>query len=109
MKLRLVAFALLAGSVGASAPAFADIDGNAFRGKAYAGSMCGSCHALSTEEAASPDPTAPAFGAFVVEAKTGDEFIDWFNANHPQVHTPQPKAAQAQDILAYLETLPAPE
>lgn len=109
MKLKLVMLAALGGFVGASAPAFAEIDGNAFRGKAYAGSMCAACHALSADEAASADPTAPAFGTFVIEAKTGDDFIEWFNAEHPQVHTPQPKPEQAQDILAYIETLPAPE
>lgn len=110
MNQKLIALAVLLGAAtGVCAPAFADIDGDVFRGKAYAGSMCGSCHALSAEEAASADPTAPAFGTFVVEATTGDEFIDWFNAKHPQVHTPQPKAEQAQDILAYMDRVKQPD
>lgn len=80
-----------------------------FGGKAYAGGLCGSCHAVSLDDGASADPAAPPLQNFGLKATTGEEFIAWFNEFHPQVHTAHPKPEQAQDILAYMESLQAAE
>lgn len=106
MRTRLLIIGILAGGLATAAPAFAEIEGDAFRGKAYAGAMCASCHALSAEDGASPDPTAPPLRNFKLAATTGEEFVEWFNTKHPQGSSSQPKPAQAQDMLAYMASLP---
>ena len=98
-------FLLTFAAISVSASAWAEGSGNAFRGKAYAGAMCASCHAVEAGDFSSPDPTAAPFQEAVLEAKTGEEFLSWFNAEHPQVSGPTPKPDQAADILAHMASL----
>ncbi len=107
MKTRSIAVAVIAFAAAGVGGAAAEGDGDAFRGKAYAGAMCGSCHALSAEDGPSADPLAPGFHEFAVSFDTGEHFVEWFNEHHPQVHGPQAKPEQAQDIIAYTASLKA--
>lgn len=105
MKHHLLAGLGLATGLVLGAPAFAEAQGDTFRGKAYASGLCGSCHAVSTDDGASADPTAPHFQDFELVVGTGAEFIEWFNEYHPEVHTAHPKEKHADDIVAYMASL----
>lgn len=97
-------FVAMAAAASLCAPAFAD-GGDPFRGKAYAGSMCASCHAISADDAASPVPAATPFRAMKLEHPTAEAFTAWMNTQHPVTHAGILKERQAEDIWALIASL----
>lgn len=91
-----------------SAPAWADGEGNAERGAAYAAAMCSSCHAV-TADGASPNPAAKPFRAVSLADATGDGFSTWLNTKHPNISGHMIKVGQAEDIAALIASLKAKE
>jgi mono/diheme cytochrome c family protein len=91
-----------------AAPAWSEGSGDAFRGKAYAQAMCGSCHSISADDTASANPAAKPFKLARLDNKTGEEFSNWMNTKHPPIQS-LINPRQADDILTYVGTLKSAE
>ena len=100
----LIGAVLIAGA----APAWSEGSGDAFRGKAYAQAMCGSCHSVSADETPSANPAAKPFRLVKLDYKTGDDFSAWLNTKHPVIQT-LINPRQADDIMTFVGTLRSAE
>lgn len=87
----------------AAAPCWAG-EGDASRGSAYATAMCGSCHSVTADKAASPNAEAPPFRE--TKLSSAEELVKFFNTTHPNTSRLL-KDAQAEDIFSYIATLKA--
>ncbi len=87
-----------------AAPAWSEGSGDAFRGKAYAQAMCGSCHSATADETPSANPAAKPFRLVNLDYKSGDEFSAWLNTKHPVIQT-LINPRQADDIMTFVGTL----
>jgi len=92
----------------AAAPAWAG-EGDAQRGAAYAVAMCSTCHAATSDEAASPNPAAKPFRSVKLadlpgEGTEGAKLTGWFNTKHPNTARIL-KDTQGEDIATYIASL----
>lgn len=101
MKVKILIGAVI---IAGAAPAWSEGSGDAFRGKAYAQAMCGSCHSVTTDETASTNPEAKPFRLVKLDYKTGEEFSGWLNTKHPSIQS-LINPRQGEDIMAFLDTL----
>lgn len=105
MKRTALVYVLALGAL--AAPAWAD-NGDAIRGKAYATSMCGGCHAIAADATSSPNPAAKPLREIALPDATGEGFAKWMNTQHPPAHSSLLKPGQAADIAAFIATLKTP-
>jgi mono/diheme cytochrome c family protein len=91
---------LLISATGLAAPSWAG-EGSAERGGAYSSAMCASCHSVTADAAASPNPAAKPFRAITVTDPSGAELAKWFNTGHPNTGRTL-KDTQAEDIALYI-------
>jgi hypothetical protein len=90
--------------IAGAAPAWSEGSGDAFRGKAYAQAMCGSCHSVTADETPSANPAAKPFRLVKLDYKTGEEFSAWINTKHPVIQA-LINPRQGDDIMTFFETL----
>lgn len=77
--------------------------GDMQRGSAYALAMCSSCHSVTADEAASPNPAAKPFRSVKVDQIPGG-LVAWFNTDHPNTSRIL-KDTQGEDIAAFIASL----
>jgi mono/diheme cytochrome c family protein len=105
MLKRLLISALSAASISASA--WAEGAGDPMRGQAYSAAMCTTCHAVTRDEAPSPNPAAKPFRSVELAFATSEAFATWLNTQHPGLGGHMIKTNQAEDIAVYIGTLKA--
>lgn len=80
--------------------------GNPALGQAYAQQNCAACHAVNTDEASSPEATAPAFITIAnTPGMTHIALNVWLNMSHPNMPNLVVDPDRIEDLSAYLTTL----
>ena len=90
--------------IAGAAPAWSEGSGDAFRGKAYAEAMCGSCHSVTADNSSSTNPAAKPFRQVKLDYKSGEDFSNWMNTKHPPIQG-LINTRQGEDILSFFDTL----
>jgi mono/diheme cytochrome c family protein len=101
-RMRKVVLVACFGFGAIAAPALAEGSGNALRGKAYAQSMCSSCHSVEKDGAASPNPSAKPFATISWDFSTSESLASFLNTRHPPFPISLVSERQAEDILSYV-------
>ena len=79
-------------------------EGDGERGSAYALAMCSSCHSVTADQTASPNPAAKPFRSIKLADTSGAALAKWFNTDHPNTSRIL-KDGQAEDIAAFIQRL----
>jgi mono/diheme cytochrome c family protein len=91
-------------AIAISAPAFAQMSGDATRGAELAESWCSSCHLVSAEGVARD--TAPPFHSIAIAPDLSDEGIRaWLIDPHGNMPLVDLSEDEMRDIIAYMRTL----
>ena len=98
---RIVLTGIVACSV--ALPSWAE-EGSAEKGVAYAVAMCSSCHAVTADQAASPNAAAKPFRSIKLADSSGAGLTGWFNTAHPNTGRIL-KDSQGDDIAALIKSL----
>jgi mono/diheme cytochrome c family protein len=80
--------------------------GDASIGRAYAASVCATCHAIGPGEMISPDPRAQPFSAIATTpGMTRTALNAWLNSSHTNMPQFIVEPERVDDLSAYLATL----
>lgn len=104
MKPTLLAIALLLPSAGAMAQD-ADIEA----GAAYAAEVCAACHAVATDDLASPLPEATPFQTIAdTPGMTELALTVWLQSSHPTMPNIVLEQDDMRNVVAYIRSLKTP-
>lgn len=88
---------------GTASPSWAG-EGDRERGSAYALAMCTSCHSVTADQTASPNPAAKPFRLIKLADPSGAGLAAWFNKDHPNTSRVL-KDSQGEDIAVFIQSL----
>ena len=97
-----VLFSLIA-ACGIASPSWAGA-GDGERGSAYALAMCSSCHSVTADQTASPNPAAKPFRSIKLADPSGAGLAAWFNKDHPNTSRVL-KDSRGEDLAVFIRSL----